>query len=303
MKFVRIFVFIFVSVIFSITAQGAVIDSDLPNIYYVNFKSLPSTTYSQIIVSGQLRVPKASNEARMPAVVISHGSGGVDSRGKFYAEALNAAGIATLEIDMWAARGWFGGTLNRPAGVPETLPDAYGALKFLSEVPNIDPDRIGIMGFSWGGVVAMLTATTPYTVKLYGGELNGLKFAAHIAHYPVCWVYNLLPGYEFKEFTGAPVLIQSGELDDYDVDPDTCPNLAASTNADFISVNIYPHATHAWDRLQPAMTVIDPYSHQGAGGEVDIVPNPGKAFQARDNAVGFFRQAFGMSDKIKAKKN
>jgi len=298
MKPAGIFVLIFSATIFSITAQAAIIDRTLPKVYYVNFKSLPSTTYSQITVSGQLRVPKDSNEARMPAVVISHGSGGVDSRGQLYVEALNAAGIATLEIDMWAARGWLDGTLNRPAGVPETLPDAYGALKFLSEVPNIDPDRIGIMGFSWGGVVAMLTATTPYTVATYGSELNGLKFAAHIAHYPVCWVYNLVKGYEFKEFTGAPVLIQSGELDDYDVDPETCPKLVESTNADFISVNIYPHATHAWDRLQPAMTVIDSYSHQSAGGEVKIVPNPLKTFQARAKAVRFFRDAFGMTEKI-----
>ena len=41
----------------------------------------------------------------LPAVVILHGSAGVDSRGDFYARALNAAGIATFEIDMWEARG------------------------------------------------------------------------------------------------------------------------------------------------------------------------------------------------------
>ena len=41
-------------------------------------------------------------------MLILHGSAGVDSRGDFYARALNAAGIATLEIDYWEARGGSG---------------------------------------------------------------------------------------------------------------------------------------------------------------------------------------------------
>src|SRR5688572_13980279 len=103
-------------------------DRALPVMSYVNFRSLDSS--EPLTVCAQLRVPVAT-PGRLPAVVIAHGSAGVDSRGAFYAEALNDAGVATLEIDMWAARGWLGGVTGRPRGVPETLPDAYGALKFL----------------------------------------------------------------------------------------------------------------------------------------------------------------------------
>jgi dienelactone hydrolase len=109
-----------------------------------------------LTVPATLRLPAV--QAPMPAVVIVHGSSGVDSRGPSYAAELNKAGIATLEIDMWAARGITGGA-DRPRSVPETLPDAYGAFKFLAANPAIDPKRIGIMGFSWGGVVSMLTST------------------------------------------------------------------------------------------------------------------------------------------------
>ncbi|MFZ2168204.1 MAG: dienelactone hydrolase family protein, partial [Methylococcaceae bacterium] len=163
-----------------------------------------------------------------------------------------------------------------------------------SEQPRIDPKRIGIMGFSWGGVVTMLTATIPYTSMYTGGML---KFAAHVAHYPVCWVYNRVPGYAFNDFTGSPVLIQAGELDNYD-NPDTCPNLiqsqiALNPSLPF-SVKVYQNATHAWDRLQPAITVTDPFSHLGMGGQVEFVPNPGKAFQSRSNAVRFFKESFEM---------
>jgi len=275
----------------AIAAHAEIIDPDVPVISYVSFQSLDPD--NPLTVSGQLRVPTGGAEEQIPAVVIAHGSAGVDSRGQFYIEALNEAGIATLEIDMWAARGWLGGISGRPRGVPETLPDAYGALKFLSEQPGIDPERIGIMGFSWGGVVTMLSATLPYTEQYTGGTL---KFAAHVANYPVCWVYNLIPGYEFNSFTGNPLLIQTGELDAYD-EPDTCGKLVQSLQSasqEFIAVKVYPHATHAWDRLQPSMTVIDPYSHLGAGGEVEFVPNPGKAFQSRSNVVHFFEETFGL---------
>lgn len=290
MSFDRHLALFLAAAIASVAAHAQIIDPHVPIISYINYPSLDPL--HPLTVSAQFRVPTTNTGAKIPAVVIVHGSAGVDSRGSFYAEALNEAGIATLEIDMWAARGWLGGITGRPRGVPETLPDAYGALKFLSLQPRIDPQRIGVMGFSWGGVVTMLTATTPYTSLYMDGSL---KFAAHVAHYPVCWVYNRVPGYTFNAFTGSPVLIQTGELDDYD-NPDTCLNLVASLSASaqaFISVRVYPHATHGFDRLQPEITVTDPFSHLGMGGEVDFVPNPGKAFQARSNVVSFFQAALG----------
>jgi dienelactone hydrolase len=283
-------VLIFAATIFSITARAEVIDPNLPTISYINFQSLDPAT--PLTVSGQLRIPISETGEQIPAVVIVHGSAGVDSRGKLYAEALNDTGIATLEIDMWSARD-LQGELSRPSGVPETLPDAYGALKFLSEQPRIDPERIGIMGFSWGGVVTMLTATSPYTDQYTSGEL---KFAAHVANYPVCWIYNFVPEYEFQSFTGSPVLIQIGELDDYDESADVCKDLVLSlpqSAQDFMTVEVYQNATHAWDRLQPAITVTDPVSHLGAGGQVHIVPNPNKAFKSRDTVVEFFQELFG----------
>jgi dienelactone hydrolase len=276
----------------SALADQPVIDPYVPFISYVTFSSLDPA--HPLTVAAQLRVP-ADVTGKMPAVVIVHGSSGVDSRGKFYAEALNRAGIATLEIDMWAARGWLGGITGRPRGVPETLPDAYGALKFLTEQPRIDASRIGIMGFSWGGVVSMLTATQRSTTLLTGGLY---KFAAHAPNYPVCWVYNHVPGYAFKAFTGSPVFIQAGELDAYD-NPDTCPNLVHLLPASaqtFISVKVYKGATHAWDRLQPAITVTDPFSHLGAGGQVEFVPNPHVAMKSRHATLRFFQRAFGMAE-------
>lgn len=256
--------------------------------YYITF---PTLTEKPLAVAAQLRIPKS--DTPIPAVVILHGSAGVDSRGSFYAEALNKAGMATLEPDLWSARGLKGGVEGRPRNAIETLPDAYGAFRFLQARAEIDPARIGIMGFSWGGVVSMLTATRPYTEQFLGHQ----QFAAHAPLYPVIWRYNHLPGFEFWEFTGVPVLIQAGRADAYD-DPDACDQLMAALPPqarEFIKAKIYADATHGWDRLQEGyMRAFDPNAGKGQGAWVDFTPNPAVAKRSRRAVVQFFRNVFSL---------
>jgi len=284
----------------SIAVHAEVVQQNFPGISYVKFESFdPRTPTEPLTVSGQLRIPTVLNEdgslKKVPAVVMLHGSAGVDSRGQLYAEALNDAGIATFEIDMWGARGISGG-FDRPALPTLTMPDAFRALKYLSEDPRIDADRIGVIGFSWGGVMTMLAATQQYTF-LYG---EGLTFAAYVAHYPICWAYNIgIPGADFNNLTGNPLLIEVGDSDDYDEGGGPCQNLVASLTPEeqaIASVNVYSNSEHAWDRLQPAIVVPDPFSHLGAGGDVLIAPNPGQAFKARANVVEFFKQNLGLAN-------
>jgi dienelactone hydrolase len=266
-------------------AQGVAVQ-----IAYVTFQTLDKD--KPLTEAAVLRLPAAAARPT-PAVVIVHGSTGVDSRGSYYASALNEAGIATLEIDMWTARGLKGGAEGRPKTVAETLPDAYGAFKLLAANPAIDAGHIGIMGFSWGGVVSMLAATRPYSEAYLGKDV---RFAAHAPNYPVCWVYNRAPGYEFKSLTGAPVLLQAGALDDYD-QPDTCSKLVQSLDAETarsVSLKVYPDAGHGWDRMEPPMVARDPYSHLGRGGDVKIVANESVAALSRTATVDFFRCNLGV---------
>jgi dienelactone hydrolase len=109
-------------------------------------------------------------------------------------------------------------------------------------------------------------------------------------------VYNKVPGYAFNAFTSAPVFIQAGELDAYD-DPVTCPKLVASlppAAQAFISAKVYPGATHAFNRLEPPITVTDPFSHKGAGGNVDFIPNPQATLESRAATLQFFKTTFGL---------
>jgi dienelactone hydrolase len=248
---------------------------------YVAFPAGPLT------VAGRLNTI-ADAPGRTPAVVICHGSDGVDGRGEFHAEALNGAGVATLEIDMWAARGSVRGAAARPRSPAETLPDAFAAKAFLSGQPEVDPGRIGIMGFSWGGVVTLLAATTQ-AQRLS----DGAPFRGHVALYPVCWAYETVPGLSLAALTGAPVLIQTGDADAYD-DPDGLDQLLArlppATRAVIRGVT-HAGAGHGFDRDLPAQTINDPFAHKGQGGPVVMAFHAEAARRARELTVEFFREA------------
>ncbi len=272
-----------------------------PAITFVEVQSVDLQTQQPLTVKGKLNVPVPKREhgkchmaeSGRPAVVILHGSAGVDSRGDFYARALNAKGIATLEIDMWEARG-IKTSADRPPLPAYNYPDAFGALAFLSAYPGIDSDRIGVIGFSWGGVITMASATQG-VANQFGGVL---RFKAHVAHYPICYVYNnpYIPDSQFgahagNPLTGAPILIQIGEKDDYDESSAPCfalKNTLAAEEKNLVEVVPYVGAYHDWDRLLVPVVSEDPFAHLGAGGVTHLIPSVGQAYQAQEKAVRFF---------------
>lgn len=254
---------------------------------YVGFRTAAPVA---LIVSGKLRLPFDGDGA---AVVICHGSDGVDGRGDFYAPALNAAGIATLEIDMWAARGTLRGAAARPGSPIETLPDAFAALAFLAAQPELDGDRVGILGFSWGGVMSLLSTTRRLTA-VHGA---GRRFAAHAAHYPVCWAYERIPAFSLADRTEAPVLIQTGDADAYDT-PGAGERLTAALRAQGcggdVQVNAHADATHGFDRDLPAQVIKDPFAHEGVGGPVAMTFHAEAASSARRAATAFFSEKLAL---------
>src|SRR5262245_49433685 len=131
-------------------------------------------------VAGHLAFPTGEAKKQVPTVVILHGSGGIDGRGEFHAKALNAAGIATLEVFMFTSG-------NRPrSGSRSNFTHMYGALNYLAKRSDIDPNRIGVMGFSWGGGLSLSATSLVLTQRFTGAQF---RFAAHAPFYPVCWPY------------------------------------------------------------------------------------------------------------------
>ncbi len=292
-------------------------ENSTPLISFVDYQSvdIEQDPPEALTIKAKLSLPPGKGKGKgsecfnskqpVPAVVILHGSAGVDSRGDFYTRGLTAEGIATLEIDMWEARGVVSAD-DRPSLPLFTYPDAFAALQYLTTRPEIAPDKIGVLGFSWGGVISMAAAE-----ELYAGQFGGeLEFAAHVAQYPVCYGYNnpsippLNPpserGTQWLDLTGAPVLIQIGTEDDYDNGADNCfsliDDLIDPNDAKKVQVVAYEGAYHAWDRLQVPITVPDPFADEGSifmtgiVPEVEIIPDVDHAYQSLTKVVEFFRK-------------
>lgn len=255
-------------------------------VHYVTFPSLHEKPLS---IAARLRIP-TDGPSPVPAVVILHGSAGPSEREGGYAVALNRAGIATLEADQWAARSLEGGADGRPRTVLETLPDVFGALAYLSSrQPTIDPTRVGLMGFSFGGIATVLASTKTYSAK-FGRDR---QFAAFMPCYPVCWMYGRVPGYEFRDLVGGPVFLLTAELDQYDNDPGAGDKLVASLPASdraLVSSTTMPSCHHAFDMPDTDMVVTDPSSNRGAGGTAIMRYNPPAAAEAHRHAVAFFQR-------------
>lgn len=244
-------------------------------------------------VTATLRRPDATPaNARLPAVVILHGSGGIDGRGAFYADALHNAGFATLEVFMFAP-----GARNRE-GHESTLTHAYGALNYLASRPDIAPAAIGAMGFSWGGNMALKLASSQVT-DAFVPAIGPARFAAMASLYPVCWqhlraandtshaTYGTYTG-----FTAAPVLLLAGGKDDYGL-PDDCQKFVATVapaSKGALQYQFYPDATHGWD-VPPgkSRSVNDPSAFQGKGGVVRMFSDAGIAADSRNRVVTFFK--------------
>jgi dienelactone hydrolase len=182
---------------------------------------------------------------RYPAVIVVHGLGGYrDGNEGYVAAQLRKAGFATLTYDSFAARGTTGAALQgSPSYLPIGVADAYAALRLLSGEPRIDADHIAIIGFSYGGEMAHLTAFETIRSALNPGPG---RFAAHVAFYPG-GNYGVIA--EPGAYTGAPVLMLLGGKDDNlpvtKIESYLDYARAAGTPAPIETV-VYPGATHAW---------------------------------------------------------
>lgn len=159
------------------------------------------------VVSGKLGFPSSIDDGgQVPAMVILHGSGGTIINQEWI-RILHKAGIATFQIDSFSERG-VTDVIGNHGGVrtTEMIVDAYKALKLLATHPKIDEQRIGVMGFSKGGIVAQWSLSERRRRREVSSDL---MFALHMPVYPLCLQYE-----NFKP-TGAPVYIIAGEIDNY----------------------------------------------------------------------------------------
>ena len=190
-------------------------------------------------VYGVLEIPE-TKEAQVGAIVFVHGSGGWRKKHELWLQLFNDMGIATFRLDGFKPREG-SSTVGSQIDVTSAMltADAYNALILLSTHPRIDKERIGIMGSSKGGAVAMVSAWEPVRKAMTKSDL---KFALHIALYPFCY------GFESIHMTGAPLLALVGEKDDW-TPAEPCIECINSINDAGYDARIivYPDAYHSFD--------------------------------------------------------
>lgn len=149
-----------------------------------------------VALDGDIYRPKnLSGDRRAPAVVLSHGWGGSKSTGERYAAKFAAAGIVSL---CFTHSGWFASGSHvllagdQPAldekneGVAkvrfvrelvdpiEWIQNYRAAVDYIEGEPNVDPNRIGAWGTSFGGGVAMHTAANDTRIKALAVQVAAL---------------------------------------------------------------------------------------------------------------------------------
>jgi dienelactone hydrolase len=178
----------------------------------------------------------------VPAVIILHGSSGVNRGERVWAQRMNALGYASFVVDSFTGRGIRSTERDQTQlSMTADIADAYAALRLLATDRRIDRGRIAVMGFSRGGVAALYSSLEPF--RLAGTEGN-LRFAAHVAFYPSCGI-----SYDSAHLDGSPVMMLVGGKDNY------TPAAPCITYADTlrskgaqVTLKEYPDARHGFDR-------------------------------------------------------
>ncbi len=136
------------------------------------------------IITGKLYIPKKCGTEKMPAVIIQHGSG--NPKKPWYRElsmALNEIGVIALVPDSLSSRGMTETASNQSRLSKATrLFDTFSAFRYLQSIRCVDAKRIGITGYSFGGIIARDSVEKKLAEKLG----NGHVYKASLPVYPSC---------------------------------------------------------------------------------------------------------------------
>ncbi len=222
----------------------------------VHFTSLDGATNLTAFLSR----PADQGDTPRPALVLLHGcsglvtkSGRVTPHYRSWTRALLQKGYVVLAVDSATARG-FGQTCSaspdRNTMWRDRPRDAYAALQYLQAQPFVKADHVGLIGWSQGGGVVLLTINERSI-----GRPEGLTqdFRAAVSFYPGACNEK----YQSKPFTQVepdgwttkmPLLMLMGEADTWTpFAPCAAFVEAAKARGNPVEIKGYPGAFHAFD--------------------------------------------------------
>ncbi|TNE40276.1 MAG: dienelactone hydrolase, partial [Alphaproteobacteria bacterium] len=157
--------------------------------------------------------------------------------------------------------------------------DAYAALQYLQVQPFVLPDKIGLIGWSQGGGITLLTVVTKSIAR--PDPMTGPDFAVAAAFYPALCNDRV----QSKPFTDVephswsthiPLLVLQGEADNW-TKPVPCRNFIeeAAARGNSVSILFYPEAYHVFDA--PSLKLIQLKRYKTIEGIIPIVGTNGPA--------------------------
>lgn len=229
-----------------------------------------------------------------PAVVLLHGCGGpYDRRGDLgerlreYAALLNAQGMHALVLDSLTPRGQKELCTQRLGQRSITQSnrrlDAHAAVDWLARRSEVDPTRIGLLGWSNGGstVLAAINVRHPAVAA------TRRRPAFAVAFYPGCEA-ELKRGFESE----TPLLVLVGESDDW-TPAAPCHELAKAATGVAPQIEGYAGAYHGFDSRAPVRQRMDVPNGVHPGQGVHVGGQPQARAESRARLLQFLTDAHG----------
>lgn len=180
---------------------------------------------------------------RSPAILLLHASTGIEKVNYDWATRLKERGYVVYMIDSFKPRGWEDRrSVGWERATQAQLDDIVPAYEYLRQLPFVDPDRMGILGFSMGGFdVLKVMELSQQDPKPY----QQLSFKAAASFYGVC--HRLEKGAKLREITKIFI----GENDDRSTTQDCIQLVNRSTdNKQNATIQIYSNALHGFDNFE-----------------------------------------------------
>ncbi|RED51288.1 dienelactone hydrolase family protein [Aestuariispira insulae] len=192
-------------------------------------KGLVAKPKEGLTLTGFLGKPDDPDNRKRPAIIIMPSGDGVQNNHRQWALKLVSQGYVTLLVDPFGSRGLKG----FKDGHIEILGDAVTAFDYMVTRPDVDQDRIGILGFSVGG-----SSVFRALARNAESRPDNVHFRAGVSVYPQCEPY--------EEFL-APLLVLAGDGDKL-INVPACEKMLKAGKEN-VSVVMYPGITHFFDNV------------------------------------------------------
>jgi dienelactone hydrolase len=251
----------------------------------------PSLDEQHTLLDGYVYRP--DGDGRHPALVFLHGcngmlapNGGVTASQFAWGYFLSRLGYVVVEVDSFGPRhhgemcsiGGFDLGLYR-----NRARDAYGALAYLQTRDDVQRDRIGVIGWSQGGGVVLMSIRRQSLGR--PAELAQPDFRAAVAFYPGSCGLALQPA---DWMSDIPLLVLQGDADVWTPLARCKPFIdGAVARGAPVDMVVYPGAYHAFD--SPNLSKRDLPNYVTRAGVVPIVAtDPAAREDAMKRVPDFF---------------